>query len=468
MKSFKTLNISLIQTFTSLLLLTVTSGYSQSNFESYFLKNKNYPSYDNLWTPDGLGDAEVEGVAHDDNNWFFTWTYNKVGYLYKVPVDIPLDNNAFTNSRTIGIRGKGYWHWGDPDYYYSKETKTGFIVVPCTAENGPPIVTIYRAKDLSIVAYGKLNNQKSTGWCAVHPITGELFTSKDFGYTKGTKGEKPCKPNGNCNDQSYHCLYPRTLLRYKIPWESLPKTGYEGEITLTYQDSDVELTGSGGESLELYNMQGGEFSESGNIFFISAGGGCCKAAWLGGGDGQQYYFDGVYAFDTRNNTTSWKSIKRSYNHDEDFPLKRLSKYFDYHYPLGCDGAGSWSPEGLTIWDLDDGRAPGITGQLHVLVFKFHATGENREVFEHFSNRVYVDHSLGKDQILFPGIDDGISDDDPLRGSKASPFKTFNYAYNGYPVWSGAEIVLKAGSYSAVGKYSKRIRILSQGGAALIK
>ncbi len=49
-----------------------------------------------------------------------------------------------------------------------------------------------------------------------------------------------------------------------------------------------------------------------------------------------------------------------------------------------------------------------------------------------------------------------------------PFKTFKYAYSSYPAWDGSEIVLKASSYPAIGKYSTRIRIVSQGGPAKLE
>jgi hypothetical protein len=119
---------------------------------------------------------------------------------------------------------------------------------------------------------------------------------------------------------------------------------------------------------------------------------------------------------------------------------------------------------LTIWDLDDGRAPNITGQLHVLLFKFNRTDNNREVFEHFGSRLYVDPLNGVDRVLPAIFED---DDAPVPGGPLAPFRTFPFTYYNYPVWDGSEIVLNAGFYSAVGVYPWKVRIVSQGGSAVL-
>lgn len=454
---------NLYQTLVSLFLVNLVfalSALGQTAYEGYYLRSANFPSFGSLWTPAPLGDGESQGVTHDDDNWYFTWTTGGNGYLFRVPVEVPLNNSVLQNPNVAivnmtqfpDLSNRGYWHWGDPDHY--KYSGTDYIVIPIGGS--PPIIAIFRA-NLSLVAYGKLNRQQSTGWCAIHPQTGELYTSNDFDYAP---------PVPNCDDQSFHFLYPRTLLRYSIPWNLLPSSGYVGEIALTYSGFVELLSGNGGQ-MELYNMQGGEFTPSGELLYIVCGSGCCE----GNGAGQQYALDGLYVFDTQ----TWRAIKRSFNHSPRYPNTSLPRYFDYYYPLGCGGgncsdggeAASWSPEGLTIWDLDNGRAPNITGQLHVLLFKYRVFGENREVFEHFGNRLYVDPGNGVDQILFPCVHQGPTDDSPLRGGLLRPFKTLGYACSGYPVWDGAEIVLKAGSYPETGVFSKRVRITSRGGAAII-
>ncbi len=452
---------SLLSIVTILLLnnLPPVTAFAQQRvrtaYESYYLRSRNFPSFDNLWTLNGLSDGEGQGVAHDDNNWFFTWAYNNVGYLIKIPVEVQIDNDVLSNPKVSSINMTqfrdltGYWHWGDPDRY--NFNGTDYIVVPITGD-GPPIIAIFRAKNLSIVAYGKLK-QVSTGWCAVNPKTGELFTSEDFDYASGSNS---CNTKKDCDDQSYHCLYARTLLRYSIPWNTFPASGYIGQIAITPTTAPpIDLLAANGRLIELYNMQGGEFSPSGELLYICSGSGCCES----NGPGQEYEFDGINAFDTQ----TWRTSARSSNHSGRFPLTTPPKYFDFYYPLGCDGAGSWSPEGFTIWSLG-GRAPGINGQLHVLLYKYRATGDNRQVFEHFTNGIYVDPVNGLDQPIAtnPG------DDDEVPGGPLAPFKTFKFAYNGYPAWDGSVIVLEGGRYSATGKYTTRIRITSERAPAMLR
>jgi hypothetical protein len=249
-------------------------------------------------------------------------------------------------------------------------------------------------------------------------------------------------------------LYARKLLLYKVPWENLPASGFAGEITLS-DAGEIELLKNNGTQIELYNMQGGEFTASGEILYISSGSGCCA----GNGPGQQYEIDGIRAFDTQN----WREITRSNNRSCNCSAPR---YFDFAY-LGCDGAGSWSPQGLTIWDLDDGRAPNIRGQLHVLLFKYRLTGANRQVMTHFTNRIHMNSNIGSDGILpsnFP-----YQSDEALPGTSGKPFKTVPHAINYYPIWNGTHLVLKPGDYPTGGiTLNKRMLITSEGGAATIK
>ena len=524
-------------------MLAVMSVLCQRHeYEGYYLRSENYPAFSRLWTPcgavtggplacrdwrigriPGFADAEIQGVTHDNDNWYFTWTFDNTGYLCKVPVGVPLENDAFADPRVSIVNmaqfpplNQGtYWHWGDPDHF----TFAGidYIAVPITApsicSNPPkricrdscdcgvgntcepqtPILGIFRAADLSLAAYGKLTAQSSTGWCAVDPrstrggsLTGALYTSEDFDYTTNiprvcidvdstgdtckTACDCPgsifgCVPEGDCENQDYHFLYRRELLRYGIPLDLLPLSGYR-EIPLTPMGIPLEFRGENGEFLELYNMQGGEFTPSGELLYISAGSGCCYRTWfrLGGGVGQQWAVDGIHVFDTR----TWREVARSNNNqcvgDIHCP-KGLPRYFDYFYELNCVGSGSWSPEGLTIWDLDDGRAQNISGQLHVLVYKFRKTGANREVFEHFGGRLYVDPVTGVDDSLPASLWDN-----PLPGGPLTSLKTFGYAYNYYPAWDGSQVLLRAGVYPETGTFGRngaRVLVTSQGGTAIL-
>jgi hypothetical protein len=498
------------------MLSSVPTMGEQHEYEGYYLRSyRTYP------TKADLGDREIQGVTHDHDNWYFTWT-NKdpnIGFLSKIPLGVPLDDCVlgaltpcpkYPNQVIVDMRqypflnDNGYWHWGDPDYYKDPASSAEFVVVPISGHE-PAIIAIFRTDPLRLVAYGKLiqkpnewcvplktepEGQKSTGWCAIHPKTGVLYTSEDFDYTGcfpgtcvlGGNAGKTCYedagcPGGtcaidNCNNQDFHFPYRRELLRYSIPWGSLLSGDYVGEIPLTPVEPRLELHGSNDEFLELYNMQGGEFSPSGEMLYISAGSGCCylPVLGLGAGVGQQYALDGVYAFDT----TTWRAIKRSNNHwcDHSQCPTGLPRYFDYYYRLSCDactlcGGGAWSPEGLTVWG-PDGSDPSVADQMHVLLFHCQVaafTGscsDNEVAFEHFGGRLFVDSGVGVDVALPASLGD-----DPLPGGPLAPFRTFGFAYNNYPVWDGAEIILQAGSYPETGRFSTRVRLRSRGGVATI-
>ena len=510
------------------------------SFEGYYLRSATYPIHADL------GDREIQGVTHDRDNWYFTWTNNdpNIGYLSRVPLGIPLDNCVLgaktpcnPNQLVVnmsqfpdlngGIVGRplpsgqysraGYWHWGDPDHY--RVGGVDYIVVPITAtpvcsnkldancradcecpggscEPQSPIIAIFRGKDLSLVAYGRLAAQSSTGWCAIHPVTGELYTSEDFDYAApktcgwGTNVGNRCRAACECptdsaglfapcggedcdNQEAGRAGYRRELLRYRIPWTVLPAVGYLGEVDLTPVTPRLELVGAQGGFLELYNMQGGEFSPSGERLYISAGSGCCQ----GRGAGQECAFDGLYVFDTEG-SMKWHTITRSNNHDcrnAQLCPRGLARYFDYFYISGeCDACtlcfgGAWSPEGLTVWDLDGGADKNIGGQLHVLGYHCQvgfsglSCSDNEVIFEHFGSRIHV-ATDGVDRPLPPELGSGA-----LPGGSEMPFNTFGFALGNYPVWDGAEVVLGSGHYPESGRFAPggRVHVVSRGGAATI-
>ncbi len=502
----------------SFLFILKSFGQLQE-YEGYLLRSSNWPEHANL------GDREIQGVTHDQENWFFTWTNNdpNIGFLSKIPLGTYLDTcvlGAITPCPQYPgqvivnmdeyeqLQIPGYWHWGDPDYY-QKHEDTVYIVVPMTAPvPSPPIVAIFRASDLSLAFIGNLTQQtssycdntpaaqRSVGWCAIDPKTGILFTSEDYDYTDclpkrcygGPNSGMPCNddddcpnsqgchPISDCDDQSGYFTYPRELLSYSIPWNSIPPTGFGGREDLQAVGSPQLLLGTSGEFIELYNMQGGEFTPSGELLYISCGSGCC----VGIGDGQVYRSDGLYVFQ-KFDAGSWRVNKRSHNHYYD---NNNPDYFDYYYILDCDGCwdcwgGSWTPEGLTFWDLDHGQDPTIDGQLHVLLFHCQVNNftlscsDNEVAFEHFGGRKYVNSTNGVNQTLPTSFND-----DPLPGGPRLPFNTFQFAYDSYPFWDGSEIMLEPGFYPETGIYSanhnflwynvtSRVRINSHGGTAVI-
>jgi hypothetical protein len=81
--------------------------------------------------------------------------------------------------------------------------------------------------------------------------------------------------------------------------------------------------------------------------------------------------------------------------------------------------------------------------------------------KHYTRKIYVDASAP------PPPPKSEYDPPPLQGTPEQPFDTVSNAFNWYPTWDGAEIVIKAGSYPETGTFSKRVRLTSQGGAAIL-
>lgn len=409
-----------------ILLFVMANNFAlvgQSTFESYYFKVNSYPEDQTTnWHPNG---TELQGVTHDDANWFFTVTDKDKsnGHLWKIPVSTPLHNNIGANqsismSDVDALSSSHYWHFGDPDHYTYEGTT--YILVPVTG-NGTPIIACFRADNLVFKNYAFLDatKQGDVGWCAIDPV-GNLYTSRDD------------------TDVFY---------QYEVDWKQLTQTGNHSALNWV---KSVPLRGLNGAPLFLKNMQGGEFSPSGELLYISSGSGECN----GYGHGV-FPTDGIHVFQIE--AGIWREIKKSDNRKRD-----EIGYFEYSFDNGCTcaGTGSQHPEGLTVWDLDNGAAPNISGQLHVTINFYNvAFCDDAFSLHHFTNKIIVD----KNSTQSPNLSI------PLIGNKIRPFKTLSDALNYYPIWDGAHIILRAGEYpSAPVNINKRMLITSEGGAAIIK
>ena len=107
------------------------------------------------------------------------------------------------------------------------------------------------------------------------------------------------------------------------------------------------------------------------------------------------------------------------------------------------------PEGLTLWDLDNGQAPGIRGQLHVLLLNNDEPDPDNVSLKHYTNTLHVDGSVS----------------DSGNGTFNSPYKTVETAL--LAAWDGSRISTKAGAYPTNLTISKRVQMISRGGPAVI-
>jgi len=126
-------------------------------------------------------------------------------------------------------------------------------------------------------------------------------------------------------------------------------------------------------------------------------------------------------------------------------------YFNYEFHPGVHpfGASLEEPEGMTIWDLDDGRAPGIRGQLHVLLVDNDSLDAGDVYLKHYTNAIYVDRN-------YHGA---------VAGTPAQPFNTVGAANN--LAWDGARIRIEGASYLEWPTFAKRVEVVAHGGNAVI-
>lgn len=288
---------------------------------------------------------DVQGVTHDDNYWFITQSDTGEAdeqVLWKIPVGHNLKVNARSNPNTITreIRSypqlNGYNHFGDLDYY--KYRNTGFLIVGLSGDNIAAALAVFRADNLAYVAHTTdLPNAVSPGWVAIDPNSFIYFPGK--------------ASSGAIND----------ILKYRIDWNQLYESGC---LKLTFQ-TIIILYNESGERLPLSSHQGGQggvFSPSGNLFYLVTG-------YLSDTDRAEH---GIHVFDTN----TWRRVKKSTNG---------KGQFNYEFHPGAWPFGKMQePEGLTIWDLDDGRAPGIRGQLHVLILDNDWPSADEIYFKHYT------------------------------------------------------------------------------------
>ncbi len=402
--------------------LVQCQNLSTEHFEGFFLSQERYPSGASSldWFPD---DWEIQGVTNDGNNWFFTIVDQDEtqGTIWKIPKEVPLNGNVsnYPGVKSINfhdvdveeLKEMNAWHWGDLDYY--NYNGIGYILVPIYS-----VLACFRADNLTYVNYADFDENASGGWCAIGE-DGNLYASVNN---------------------------PSAISSYNVDWDNLLFTSNNNALQFM---QTYPLFKSDGSVLEMTDMQGGEFSETGEILYLVSGRGACLE-WLGIPGTPWSLKDGIHAIETKN----WTEI------DHSIESADTTVYFSYEYDPTCiicwSGGGTDTPEGLTIWNLDDGSAPGIQGTLHVLVDTYlYGTifCDDEMSFHHFSSLVYVDYNSPVGTSRW--------------GTKEKPFKNISSSFDYYPIWDGATISIQTGTYNETGLFNKRVRLVSRNGPVVI-
>jgi len=300
--------------------LFVTSSYAQES-EFFFSYLGDYPADANPgWH------EEAQGLAHDRDNWFITQRET----LWKVPVEVDL--NRLTPGRR-GVRRVtiadypalgAYHHFGDPDYL--EVDGHGYLVVP--VQGGPPIapgIALFDSDSLVYVAHA-YTLRSEMGWCAID-LKGRMYTSE--------RGR---------ND---------SILRYDVDWRDLIRTASSrrsGRTTVLVYE--IRPTASIRLLSPASYGQGGEVTRSGELLYVIA--------------------DGIHVIDL----ATGRRLMESSNGLGPFN-------FGYSPTNPIIGGLNEEPEGMTLWDLDDGRAPNVSGQLHVIILDNDAPDDDDISFKHY-------------------------------------------------------------------------------------
>lgn len=387
-------------TFASLCLAAAFSPAALAQpQDGYYLHIGNYPVAETNWSND------TQGLAHDNDNWFITQT----DVLWKIPVGQDLRTVTATSPgvlrRTLGFYQAlaGFEHTGDSVVYEFNGTR--YLLVPLEGPGRPATIAIFHCDTLGYLTHFTLPSQVGdAGWCAVN-ADGVIYSSLQHTFS---------------------------LTSYTFNWSLFQSSG---AIELTPRPSEA-MRDEQGLLLDLTTMQGGEFSPNDGLLYLVSG----------------FYSDsnaladreGIHVMEKRTTpqgVIEWRRISHS---------TRGFGHFDYYYNPGTF-TGAEEPEGLTIWDLDDGRAPNIRGQLHATVLTNQLDAGNID-FKHYTSVIRVTPNAG----CAPGFP---------QGAPTCPFPSVAAAAG--LAWNESELRISAGSYPGPVTISRRVRLTAEAGLVRI-
>jgi len=320
----------------------------------------------------------LQGVAHDDDNWYFTSALDdgERGYLMKFPLaysltrGVPQDATGYgreeagvrcINKATIPGNPLGaYWHLGDLDYM------EGFLFIPVEVSDNAvaQVIAVFRASDLKYVGHQSLiASNTRAGWCAVHPVDKHLYVPRSDEMSPGAG-----------------------ILKYPLSLDEIRQAVRENRPCRTFLSppvAEIKLRDECGREISLgaYN-QGGDFSDDGRLLLLNSG----QAAAHTGGERAE----GITVYET----SRWTRVTHSRNG---------SNLFDYEYHP--DSPRWEEPEGLTWWDLDThprrSEIPGeIGGQLHVIMIDPYVTPPAHLDYKYYFKHYRVDPMDAVQEDLF--------------------------------------------------------------------
>lgn len=262
---------------------------------------------------------DMQGVTHDATSWYFTNA--------KVALGNP-QSHIWKYPVTTDVNN-------EPSPYYSNPWQG-------TYNHFGDIVQVNGAIYVALESSGGSASRAAIG----------AFNSQLQYYGYGVLPQSPSTaPAGS--DQGGSCPWvaynPRDGLFYTSSFNPSYLNKYSigiystaPRVRVTYQGT-VKLYDAAGAALTLQRIQGGKFSASGKLYLA-----------------QDVQGGGIVVVDVYNGRLQ----------------TRIPVQFD---PAGEDE----ELEGLDIWDLEDGRAPGIRGHIHVILVQNDILSNDNFYFKHF-------------------------------------------------------------------------------------
>lgn len=347
----------------------------------------------NFPSADGFEWSELQnGVTHDDSNWFLTQETR----LWKIPVSWRLDNDFSVDDLPAGVFTVGipqelrdckYTHFGD------LEQLDGFLLIPVEQTETPPsgrgcpssnALAVFRAADLSYVGSALLPAIPGETparfpvrfpWIAFNPVDGLLYTSE----------------NTIANDRPlYRLAINRAALLQacgasNATCDSFSTLDYGASLNdlapfFTFKDTWPIYESDGSPLVQKLGryIQGGDFSEKGFLYISN---GKTGAPSIEDPDSFSDYRNGIHVVDP-----AGRIVADSYNPAQDCAFGLVCRTRDplgsFRFEFDPEFPELEEPEGLDWWDLDDGRAPGVRGQLHVMLLA-NQVGTDDIFFKHY-------------------------------------------------------------------------------------
>jgi len=294
------------------LLMAATPVQAGDGYDNYinYLQGRDWPDEH---TP--VYAEDVQGITHDDSHWFVTKQGGDGTVLYRFHVSQSMDDpnaSASTTPLVSGLLGQGFEKFKAMDARQNPFDGQWYLVIAVEGSSGAGFA-VYRA-DLSLVGTASASPQGAIGWCAIDN-DGDVYSGE--------------------NETSH-------LNRFSMDWQVLANSQ---TVSIQFAGT-VQLT-DGSSPLTMSHYQGGDFTPEGDKLYI-----------VTGYFGEPTWPHGIHVFDATNPQSFWRYTKSGQSGMFTYMFNPTCEFGDYT----CE-----EPEGLTFWDLNDGSAPNIAGELHVLL-----------------------------------------------------------------------------------------------------